>query len=69
MFSTNVVLLCKIFNTTSFSYKAIFLLLPDTYTYNTVIVIIQLKEFSPAKLNMYTDSDKQSSKHHLYVEN
>lgn len=45
-----------------------FLLLYDTYTYNT-IVIKQLNEFSPVKLNTYTDSDKQSSKHHLYVEN
>ena len=30
---------------------------------------MQLNEFSPVKLNMYMDNDKQNSTHHLYVEN
>lgn len=48
--------------------KAIFLQLSDTYTYNTIMVTVQLNEFSPVKLNTYMDSDKQNSTHHLYVE-
>lgn len=73
MISTNTVLFSKIVNPGPFYYltdllkQYFFYYL--THTYNIIMVVIQLNEFSPAKLNMYMDNDKQNSTHHLYVEN